>query len=342
MTSVPGRSVVESTLVSSGGGVESGAHPIAPGVTRGERGPSRHRTPLRPARPNALASPAASRATLTIMSGPDAGRMIALDDEVTVIGRDAGRGAPIEDSSVSRRHACIARGSDGCFTIEDLGSTNGTLVQGVRVARARLEPGSYVQLGASFLLRFALVDATDEEMRRRLYETSIHDPLTRVYNRRYFYGRLDAEVASARRTGDPLALIMVDVDEFKRFNDRFGHLPGDRALCFIAAQVARLVGSDSVLARYGGEEFVALAPGSTHADAMRVAERIRRGIDAIAFSVAGNSVNLSVSIGVASLSEVSELAEFATGGQGAALVGLADERLYAAKRAGRNVVCGGG
>jgi two-component system cell cycle response regulator len=309
---------------------ESGAHRVL-GAVAFQPDHAHRTTPMVPARARSLGTP---RPTLTIMSGMEAGRMIPLGKDTVVIGREADVGLTIDDPGLSRRHARIVSDGHGKYRIEDLGSTNGTLVAGRRVILAPLEPGDYVQLGGSLLVRFDLTDSAAEELQRQLYESSIHDPLTRVYNRRYFFGRLDAEMASARRAGDSLALLMIDVDEFKRFNDTFGHMPGDRALCFVAAQVLRLVRAGNVLARYGGEEFVVLSPGTGHAEAMRMAERVRRGIEGLRFSAAQTSVSLTVSAGVATLSELPDDSD------GAALVTLADERLYAAKMGGRNRVCG--
>jgi two-component system, cell cycle response regulator len=311
---------------------ESGEHPVSTRPGPAEPGPSPRNTPLLPARPTAGG---AARATLTVMTGMEAGRVVALDQDELVIGRDPGpAGLCIEDPGLSRRHARILRAANGTFEIEDLGSTNGTLVRGQRVARAALEPGDYVQLGGGLQVRFAMTDPADERLRRQLYESSINDPLTRVYNRRYFFARLDADVASARRTGGPLSLLMLDIDDFKRFNDTFGHMPGDRALCFVAAQIQRITRIGNVLARYGGEEFVVMSPDTTLPEAMRLAERIRRDVAGLKFSVAANTVSLTVSIGVASL------AELGPDDGAAALVGLADQRLYAAKAAGRNRVQG--
>jgi diguanylate cyclase (GGDEF)-like protein len=268
------------------------------------------------------------------MSGTDAGRVVALDADPLIIGRGPAADLRIDDPVLSRRHARVARDAEGDVYVEDLGSTNGTLVRGRAVTVATLESGDYVQLGEGVLLRFAITDATDEALRRRLHDSSVHDALTGVFNRRYLFDRLDAELAHARRHSLPLALLMLDVDQFKDFNDRFGHLPGDRALCFIVAQVKRFVRAGDVLARYGGEEFVVLSRAAEHGEAMRLAQRVRHGVQDTRFCVAGVGIRLTVSVGVASLSEL----EPADGA--AELVALADARLYGAKQAGRNRVYG--
>jgi diguanylate cyclase len=164
-------------------------------------------------------------------------------------------------------------------------------------------------------------------------DPSMRDPLTHAFNRTYFLELLDAEVAQAARSHLPLALLMIDLDHFRAVNDTFGHMPGDRALGFIVAQLARKLRAGEVLARYGGDELVVLLRAAKHLDATRLGDRLRRTIEALRFSVAGATVSLTVSVGVASLSEIART-EGSVG-----LLALADERLCAAKAAGRNRVC---
>ncbi len=287
-------------------------------------------TPLLPAQPLRVGQ---LRGLLTVMSGLDAGRVATIEGAAIVVGRDPEADLWTEDPAVSRRHARFGHDPEGHVYVQDLESTNGTFLHDRRVSIARLEPGDYVQLGGALLVRFEFTDATDEALRRQLYESSVLDPLTRAYNRRYLAQRLGAEVAHALRTGAPLAALMLDLDHFKDFNDRHGHLAGDRALRFVAAQVMRLIRAGDLLARYGGEEFVVVSR-SAGDEALLLAERLRSTVASMGFSVAGASTPVSVSIGVASLSELT------AGEDPSALVRRADERLYQAKLGGRNRVCG--
>lgn len=292
---------------------------------------ARHDTPLVPAPP--IASHGTACATLTIMSGLDAGRVVSIHGDLLVIGRSPDVDLCVDDPGISRHHARIARTKDGGFYVEDLGSTNGTMVGGERVGVARIESGDYLQIGATLVLRFAFTDSDDVALRQQIYESSIRDPLTRAYNRRYLADRSVMEMAHARRSGEPLALLMLDVDHFKEFNDRYGHLAGDRVVCFVAAQIQRTVRVEDTLARYGGEEFVVLARGTPHGEAELLADRLRRAIESLCFSAGGHSLTVTVSIGVASFSEIGPCDE------PGALIALADERLYCAKLRGRNLVC---
>jgi diguanylate cyclase (GGDEF)-like protein len=290
----------------------------------------RHDTPILPSSPAAVGN---ARAVLIVMTGLEAGRVVTLEGPGLTFGRDPSSDMWVEDPGVSRRHARVGRTADGGFYVEDLGSTNGTFVGVHRVTLAELSSGDHVQLGPSFILRFAITDSTEESLQRQLYESSVRDPLTQVYNRKYLAERLTSEVAHAHRTSGALAVIMIDVDRFKELNDTYGHLAGDKALRHAAAAMARTVRAEDVLARYGGEEFIVLARAADHEEARALAERLRRTVERLRFTTGEADLTITVSVGVASLSEIDP-----TDGP-AALVALADARLYGAKLAGRNRVC---
>src|SRR5215472_14869977 len=226
-----------------------------------------HDTPLRPAPPLLTG---ATQATLTILSGLEAGRVVRLVKETTVIGRDADADVTIEDGSISRRHACLTRGTHGDYRIDDLGSTNGTYVCAREVESAALCPDDYIQLGPNVLLRFALCDERDEQLRRTIFESSVRDHLTGTFDRRYFAGRLSSEIAHAARSSRNLAVFLIDVDHFKVVNDAFGHLAGDSVLCAVAQHLERALRAGDVAGRYGGDEFVALARDAGPEEALRI------------------------------------------------------------------------
>jgi two-component system cell cycle response regulator len=276
------------------------------------------------------------RATLTLLSGVNAGQVFALDGTEHVIGRGTEADLWVEDGGVSRRHARISCRSDGRFFIEDLGSTNGTFISGQRVELCEIKPGERIQLGPALMVRFAITDDAEEELQRRLYESSTRDALTRSYNRKYFMERLTAEVAYSRRHRVKLAVIILDLDDFKKINDTYGHLAGDMVLRLVAAQMQRLVRLEDLVARYGGEEFVILARHTGKTEAVRLAERIRESVAGLAIAVGDRSIHVTVSSGVASLPDVTP-----DGGIND-LLGLADARLYRAKAEGKNRVCSEG
>jgi two-component system cell cycle response regulator len=292
----------------------------------------------------ALSVPAAvdkNRASLTLLNGPDAGQVFPLSGE-DVIGRDFDSSVRIDDPSLSRSHARIVRQANGKFVLEDLDSMNGTFLGPDRIDRRELVPGDRIQLGPKLTLRFAITDIAEEMLQRQLFESSTRDHLTRVYNRRYLMSRLGAEVAHARRHASSLALLLFDLDRFKDTNDTHGHLAGDAVLRAVGDRVATLIRVEDVFARFGGEEFVVLIRASGPLDAVRLAERLRASIESMVIRAEGVEVKTTISVGVASLSE---LGPEATPGDtpgpqagGQELIALADTRLFRAKSEGRNRV----
>jgi diguanylate cyclase (GGDEF)-like protein len=164
-----------------------------------------------------------------------------------------------------------------------------------------------------------------------LLAQAARDSLTGVYNRGFFDEVLANHVASARRGGPPLTVMMVDVDHFKRINDERGHAEGDRALRVIARALSRSVRSSDIVCRYGGEEFCIILPGTTMGPAAQLAGRIREEVPA-ACAQAGlaNGERITVTIGVAECP--------ADGDQPDDVVRAADLRLYRGKGAGRDRV----
>ena len=273
------------------------------------------------------------RATLTLITGINAGQVFALDGTDHVIGRGTEADLWLDDSGVSRRHARVSVRSDGRYFVEDLGSTNGTFLGPQRVDVCEIKPNDRIQLGPHVILRFAITDDEEEELQRRLYESSTRDALTRLYNRKYFSERLTAEVAYSRRHKVKLAVLLLDLDDFKLTNDTHGHLAGDMVLRLVSAQMQRVIRVEDLLARYGGEEFVILARSTGKTAAIHLAERVREAISELDIPVGNCSIKVTLSIGVAALPDVAPEGGFNE------LIALADARLYRAKAQGKNRVC---
>ncbi len=276
----------------------------------------------------------ADRATLLLLGGAGAGATHALEAETTILGRGSGATLVIDEPSVSRRHARIERDESGAYWLMDLGSTNGTFVNGHRVvARALLDSGDRLQFGRECVFRFALLDETEEALQRRLYEASFRDALTTLANRRCLLEQLCAEMTHARRARGRLSVLAIDVDHFKSVNDTFGHLAGDQVLRAIALAGSRVLRGGDLFARHGGEELAVIARDAGRSEATTLAERIRAAIDALRVEVGSGAIRVTVSIGAAVLDEQGRVDEVDD------LLGRADARLYVAKRAGRNRVC---
>lgn len=168
----------------------------------------------------------------------------------------------------------------------------------------------------------------------RLTVLSGSDPLTGLANRRSFDTALEHSLARAGRSGQPLSLLMIDVDHFKDFNDRFGHLCGDACLQMVAAAVAHHAHrSDDLAARFGGEEFAMILPDTDAQGAVAIAEGVRAFVKSNRGSAPDPACEtISVSIGVATVSGLGKI-------EAAQLIRAADDALYAAKHAGRDRVC---
>ena len=166
-------------------------------------------------------------------------------------------------------------------------------------------------------------------MYREALQAAARDPLTGLNNRFGLESVLDREVELARRHDTVLSVLMIDADEFKSINDEFGHLVGDAALRTLADVIARCTRDSDMVFRYGGEEFVVVLSNTTLAGAQNLAERIRRTTEQTTVAVDSAKLNLTVSIGVSTLTE---------GATQANLLKLADQALYIAKHNGRNQV----
>ncbi|MDH5526902.1 MAG: sensor domain-containing diguanylate cyclase [Nitrospirota bacterium] len=184
---------------------------------------------------------------------------------------------------------------------------------------------------AAGALKNAYIHETLEAERHSLHQLAVTDPLTSVYNRRFFDMRLEEEFLLAERHSLPLSLIMLDVDHFKRINDSHGHTVGDKVLVELARVVGATLRQTDCFARFGGEEFVILMPLTDRMGAESKAEEIRLAVKEITLPVKGESLRISVSLGVSSGgSEGSD--------QSVSLLQAADRAVYAAKRAGRDQV----
>jgi len=168
------------------------------------------------------------------------------------------------------------------------------------------------------------------QVNERLNELAMTDPLTRVLNRRAFFQRFNEEIERSRRYKHDIAVVMIDVDHFKKFNDMEGHVYGDQALKKIAQLFATNLRKTDLLARYGGEEFVLMMPETPPAGAIEKCERLRTAIESTTFTGKQQEAFLTVSMGVAN---------FPNDGEGAEdLIKAADLALYQAKESGRNRV----
>jgi diguanylate cyclase (GGDEF)-like protein len=211
---------------------------------------------------------------LFVLTGPQLGVVFALESPQIIIGRDTDADAHLTDDTVSLRHAVVTRGDDG-VQIEDYGSRSGTFVNGQRLAGSRpLRDGDRVRVGTFNILKFAMMDELEQRALATLSELSLQDPLTRLYNRRYFDKRLRSELSFAARNGTQMAVLMIDIDHFKQVNDTHGHRMGDLVLKLVARTIERLMRPEDVLARLGGDEFFVIARATSLRNVEILGQRI--------------------------------------------------------------------
>jgi diguanylate cyclase (GGDEF)-like protein len=256
---------------------------------------------------------------------------IDLSDDRMTIGRSIQCDLRIQDDSVSRQHAEIRVTDQGCLIL-DLGSTNGITVNGARIQTHILNSGDTIQIGG-YVFRFLADDDLESQYHEAVYSMMTRDGLTGAYNRRYLTEMLEREVARCKRYARPLALIMIDVDNFKSINDNNGHSVGDQILRKLSARLQSHLRQDDVLARFGGEEFAIVQVEADLERAATIAERCRIAIESESFETTVGSICATISVGVAAPDHTAL-------GSCDELLTEADERLYEAKRGGRNrTVC---
>lgn len=258
------------------------------------------------------------------------GKRFVLDKSPTRVGRGADSQIVLEGDSVSRRHAHLERRAGAWYVVDD-GSTNGTYVNEEQIAREQLlNNGDRIKIGPSILKFLSGADA-EAKYHEEIYRMTIVDGLTQIHNKRALFEALEKELMRARRYERDLSLLMFDIDFFKRINDQYGHLAGDHVLRELARVVQERIRREEVFARYGGEEFVILLPETPLPGAAALAENLRARVANHAFVFQGERIPVTVSIGTALLGENDKVA--------ADLIQRADEKLYEAKRGGRNRVC---
>jgi diguanylate cyclase (GGDEF)-like protein len=195
-----------------------------------------------------------------------------------------------------------------------------------------LHAAAFVLLFAStIVIPVAFLLMHRERAAAELYRLATVDPLTGLFNRRAFVDLAERELARARRLESPYAVLMMDLDLFKRVNDEYGHQAGDRVLADFAAAAKRSVRTEDLIGRYGGEEFCAILPGISMQKAIAIAERLRRAVSQRPLGDLPRAI--TISIGVAACAAKAGVSLDAA-------IGRADEALYHAKQGGRDRVVG--
>src|SRR5947209_4324179 len=281
------------------------------------------------------------RPALVFLRGELLAAPIPLDRNEITLGRALEADIRINDPRASRLHARISvvheADAPPTYRINDLGSTNGTLLNGRPVSEAYLQDGDKLTIG-EHLLRFELLDDIDREYQRQIYRLLAHDELTGLLTSKSFFSELRREAGRAEADGRPFCVLMMDLDHFKQVNDTHGHLVGSQTLEEVGSLITKALRAGDVAARFGGEEFAAFLLNADCAQGLVAAERVRTSIESNPFSAVrrgaandtGETLRLTISVGVASYPDDAR--------DPIELVELADTALYRAKNMGRNRV----
>lgn len=271
-------------------------------------------------------------AYIVFLSGPLVGKIHLLEERAVTLGRAADSDIPINDLGISRHHLQIEF-KKGKARIKDLGSTNGTYLNGHRIDEGPIEDGDKIQISSSTIFKYAFQDKVENIFHNELYRMAVVDPLTGAYNKRYFEERMNEEFSYCLRNKIPLSLLMIDIDHFKKVNDTHGHPAGDFILSQVAGLAKSILRNEDIFARYGGEEFVAILKATDGPGAKVLAERLRKIVEGMAFEFDGKTIPVTISIGIATLAgkNIPDCE---------AMIKIADQFLYHSKNAGRNRVSG--
>jgi two-component system, cell cycle response regulator len=276
------------------------------------------------------------RPILVMLDGSDTNRRFPIDKREITIGRDIMSDIILHDSRCSRHHARLTylnleQANDAPqIILNDLDSTNGSFVNGIRVSEHILRDRDKILLGSS-LFGFFMRDESELEADERLYVQARMDALTGMLNRGVFNIEVQKEFERAGRYSRELALVMFDIDHFKCFNDTYGHQMGDFVLQELGRIIKTNIRGHDLGARYGGEEFAIILPETSLEGALIQAERLRSAVNNHSFTRGETSFCLSISLGLVALEPCIQDVE--------GFIQAADRALYQAKAEGRNCIC---
>lgn len=275
-----------------------------------------------------------NEASLVVLEGAEIGRDFRLRRKSMLIGRGMETDVRILDDLASREHARITVTWDASRVatvcqLEDLGSTNHTFLNSKKIDRAELKDGDKIQIGGT-VLKFVMLDDVESRFHEEVRNRISCDHLTGLLTKESLYLAMGAEIRRCGQYDLPLAVLMMDLDHFKAVNDTHGHQMGSHVLAEVGRLIRESIRTNDVSGRYGGEEFISYLSEAGPAQAMKVAERVRKTIGSNLFTLDDHSIRVTISIGIALFPIHGKTIR--------SLVGSADRALYRAKGQGRDRV----
>ena len=265
-----------------------------------------------------------------VLSGELANEVFRIINNTVLIGRSSEADFFLKNDSISRKHARVDLQGE-TYTLTDLESTNGTIVNGQNINQVSLKHGDVIQIGDT-QIRFGFYTENNLQNLEDSRTKAVRDSLTNIANRQFFLETLKREVNYSIRQRQPLTCIILDIDHFQKVNEEFGHDFGDQILQLIAENLMEGLRAYDLICRYGGEEFAILLRDTALDNALVFAERVRKRIEGLEIDREGHEISLTVSMGVSTSNPdyVQEAND---------LLRQADRYLFEAKKRGRNQIC---
>lgn len=236
---------------------------------------------------------------LVVEEGADTGLVVAIGERPVTVGRETGCEIRLTDTSSSRRHFRVLPGPDGRPMLEDMGSANGTFVNGERTAKVALQADDRIKIGET-TIRFVSEAELLELLRRRTMRVTDLDPLTQTSTRRMFDMRLRTEVALSARSGGVVSFAILAVDRLEELRKQLGERAADRILQAVALALGGYLTENDLVARFDDNSFVILILNPSPNVAYLMVERMCAGVEGLTVDVGGQSVSVTASVGVAS------------------------------------------
>ncbi|MCK4942996.1 MAG: diguanylate cyclase [Candidatus Aminicenantes bacterium] len=273
---------------------------------------------------------------ITVIKGEDIdfGKMINFNKKIIKIGRAKSNDIVLHDQKVSKEHCEIRITLSDELLIDeiilkDLFSTNGTCLNDEYIEQKILRFGDKIQVGSTVLL-FKSTDEVEETYHSKLFNIATTDPLTGLLNRRSILNELEIQNIIAKTNDRKYSILILDIDDFKKINDNFGHLIGDKYLKYFCEHMNGCLRKQDKSGRIGGEEFLIILSETEIEGAEALAEKIRGTIEELTILKGKAKIKATVSIGIVQFGLHSE--------ETSKLLDLADTALYQAKNSGKNKV----
>jgi len=258
----------------------------------------------------------------------DLGKEMKIEKEI-VVGRSIKSDFTTDDPLISRKHFVVYP-KDRKIYLKDLDSLNGTFLNQVEISNEKeLRSGDIITAGRT-VFKFEKRTELESMFHQYLYAAATTDRMTQLFNRYYFIEQFKKQIAYSKRYKKIFSILMIDIDDFKKVNDKYGHPVGDETLKFIAFKIMTSVRENDLACRYGGEEFAIILPETDSNGAHFVANRMRKAIESDTLAMDEYTINVTISIGISSFPKDSK--------DWKKLIKIADERLYIAKKRGKNRV----